>query len=87
MKNQALLRGIVLIAIAIFFGGQAMTYDIGTFANAGPGLFPLVVSSIVCLIGAITVFRATTQDGKKFSFRIKNITLIMLSLVGLPSLL
>ena len=82
LKNQFLMRGVALIAIALFFGVQALTYNIGTFANAGAGLFPLLVSSAVLLMGVITVFQARVEDGKQLTFQLKNLMLIMSSLIG-----
>src|SRR3974390_1442623 len=50
MKDRNLLRGIVLIAIALAFGLGALRYPTGTLARAGPGLFPLMVASLLLLV-------------------------------------
>lgn len=42
-SNQKVMRGLALIAVALFFGVQAWTYHLGTLAKAGAGLFPLMV--------------------------------------------
>jgi hypothetical protein len=82
MKNQKVLRGSFLIAIALLFGIQAATYQIGSFAHAGPGLFPLMVSSIVALIGLVMILEARFEEPEAMTFNFKNILIIMASLVG-----
>lgn len=82
MPNQLLLRGLVLIAIALLFGIPAASHDIGSFSRAGPGLFPLLVAGIVGLIGLVMVIRARFEAGEGVSFNPKNIAIVLLSLVG-----
>ncbi len=82
MGNQLLLRGLVLIAIALLFGIPAAGHDIGSFSRAGPGLFPLMVASFVGLIGLTMVVRARFEPGGRVSFNPKNISIVLLSLVG-----
>jgi len=82
MNNRNLVRGLLLIAISLAFGLQALRYPIGQFARAGPGLFPLLVSSLLLLLGAITVVRSFLSERVALSFNIKNIALILASLCG-----
>ncbi len=58
-NNRNFIRGLVLMAIALLFGlVSQQNYSIGQFSRSGPGLFPLMVSSILFLIGLITVVRS-----------------------------
>jgi hypothetical protein len=57
MANQNAVRGVVLSAIALCFGVTALRYPIGSFAHAGAGLFPLLVSALLLLLGLITLIR------------------------------
>jgi len=82
MNNQHLLRGLFLIAIALIFGIGATRYQVGTFAHAGPGLFPLSVSCIVGLIGLLTIVRSRFVPAVRMDLRIKNAALIVGALVG-----
>jgi hypothetical protein len=82
MIDRNLARGLFLIAIALFFGIGSLGYTIGTFAHAGPGLFPLLVSSLLFAIGLITVVRSRFVKPEKLTFAVKNIALILLSLCG-----
>ena len=82
MRNQKVLRGFALIAVAMFFGLQAASYHLGSLSSAGAGLFPLLVSSLVGLIGATMLVQARFEAAVPMSFNLKNIGVIMLSLIG-----
>ena len=82
MNDRNLLRGLFLIAISLGFGLVSLRYPIGQFSRAGPGLFPLLVSSVLFLIGLINVVRSRFVEHVHLSFNMKNIALILLSLCG-----
>lgn len=82
MNNRNLVRGFFLIAISLAFGLQSLHYPIGQFSRAGPGLFPLLVSCILFLIGLINVVRSRFVERVYLDFNMKNIALILLSLCG-----
>ena len=82
MNDRNLVRGLFLMAISLAFGLQALRYPIGQFSRAGPGLFPLLVSSLLLLIGLITVVRSRFVERLPLDFNLKNIGLILLSLCG-----
>jgi len=82
MNDRNLLRGLFLLAISLSFGLASLRYPIGQFSRAGPGLFPLMVSSLLFLIGLITVIRSRFVARLPLSFSPKNIAIIMASLGG-----
>ncbi len=82
MRNQKVLRGFALIAVALFFGLQAATYHLGTLANAGAGLFPLMVSGVVACIGLVMLVQSRFEPAVHMPFSLKNIGLILASLIG-----
>jgi hypothetical protein len=82
MNDRTLVRGLFLIAIALVFGLQALTYPIGNFAKAGPGLFPLMVSGLLLLVGAATAVRSRFVAHEPMQLSLRNIALILLSLCG-----
>lgn len=82
MNDRNLVRGLVLIAISLAFGLTALRYPIGEFSRAGPGLFPLMVSGLLLLIGLITVARAHFVEREVLDIKIKNIAIIVTSLVA-----
>jgi len=82
MNDRNLLRGIFLIAISLAFGLQSLHYPIGGFGRAGPGLFPLMVSSLLLLLGVITVWRSRFVASVPLNFNFRNIALILASLCG-----
>jgi hypothetical protein len=82
MNDRNLVRGLFLVAISLAFGLQSLRYRIGDFSNAGPGLFPLMVSCLLFLIGLITVMRSRFVERVHLEFNIKNIAIILASLCG-----
>jgi hypothetical protein len=82
MNNLNFVRGIFLMAIALLFGLGSLKYNIGEFSRAGPGLFPLLVSSLVFLIGVITLVRARFVKPVPLDYNIKNISFVLSGLCG-----
>ena len=82
MNDRNLVRGLFVLAIALTFGLVALGYPIGSFSRAGPGLFPLLVSCLLFVIGAITVVRSRFVERVPLNFNMKNIALVLASLAG-----
>jgi hypothetical protein len=82
MNDRNLLRGLFLVAISLVFGLGSLHYPIGEFSRAGPGLFPLMVSSVLLLIGLITVVGSRFVERVHVEFNVKNIAIILASLCG-----
>lgn len=64
------------------FGIGALRYPMGSFDRAGPGLFPLMVSCFLGLIGIALVVRAFLVEPLPLHFNLKNIALILGALAG-----
>lgn len=82
LNNRNFMRGMVLMAIALLFGIVATRYSIGDLSRSGPGLFPLMVSGFLFVIGLVTAVRAHFVEPVVLSYNVRNIALILLSLVG-----
>jgi hypothetical protein len=82
MNNQNLIRGLFFMALALFFGIGSLGYTIGQFSHAGPGLFPLMVSALLLLIGVISIVRSRFAAAVPMHFNFKNIGIILGSLCG-----
>jgi Tripartite tricarboxylate transporter TctB family len=82
MNDRNLMRGLFLVAISLFFGVQAARYPIGQLSRPGAGLFPLIVASLLLLIGAITVVRSRFDPKVPMVFNLRNIAIILASLCG-----
>ena len=79
--DRNLARGIFLVALSLLFGvPAAVYYPIGDFARAGPGLFPLLMSSLLLLVGIATVVRSRFTERAALTFNFRNIGLILGSL-------
>ena len=82
MNDKTLVRGLFLMAIALGFGLTALTYPIGDFARAGPGLFPVVISTMLLAIGIATVVRSRFVPRVPLDFHLRNISLVVGSLIA-----
>jgi hypothetical protein len=82
MNDRNLLRGLFIMAISLVFGLSSLRYPIGEFSRAGPGLFPLMTSCILFLIGLITVVRSRFVEHVHILLNLKNIAIILGSLGG-----
>jgi hypothetical protein len=80
MNDRNLARGLFLIAISLAFGLTAARYPIGDFARAGPGLFPVVVSCMLLLIGIATVVQSRFVPKVHLGLHVRNIAIILGSL-------
>jgi hypothetical protein len=81
MINQNIGRGLLLALVALFFLVQAPHYVIGTFNRPGPGLFPIMVATTLLLISVVIIVRAWFVAAVPLDFRIRNIALIIGSMV------
>ena len=70
------------MAIALLFGLVSRNYTIGQLSRSGPGLFPLMVSSLLFVVGLLSVVRSYFVEPVPLDYNVKNIALILLSLVG-----
>ena len=70
------------MAISLAFGLEALRYPTGHFSRPGPGLFPLLVTCLLFLIGLITAVRSRFVERVHLDFNPKNIAIILASLCG-----
>ncbi len=82
MNNRNLVRGIVLMLLALGFGLPSIHYSLGTLGRAGPGMFPFIVSCMLFVIGAITVVQSRLVAPVPLGFQLRNIAIILGSLCG-----
>jgi hypothetical protein len=82
MNDRNLAKGLFLIAISLAFGLQSLHYSVGGLERAGPGLFPLLVSSLLFLLGVTAVVRSFFIERVRTDFSVKNIAIILASLCG-----
>ena len=81
-SNRNFVRGLFLMAIALLFGLVATRYQIGELSRSGPGLFPVMISGFLFLIGLLTVVRSHFVEPVPLDYNVKNIVIILLSLAG-----
>jgi uncharacterized membrane protein len=82
MVNSQAIRGIFLILVSAAFGLSSLDYKIGQFSKAGPGLFPLVISGMLLLIGLAMVIQSRYIASEPMQFNLSKISIIIASLCG-----
>jgi uncharacterized membrane protein len=59
-----LMAGLFFLAAGLWFGMQALALDLGTARNMGPGLFPLILSGILMMLGLIITWGSLRRAGE-----------------------
>ena len=54
--------GLMFLVVGIVFAVGARNYPLGVSARPGPGYFPLLLSIIMAILGAIVMFKALTIE-------------------------
>jgi Tripartite tricarboxylate transporter TctB family len=69
IKSQKdFFSGLMFMGVGVAFAWGATRYNIGTAARMGPGYFPLLLGSLLAILGGIITFKALvveTEDGEK----------------------
>ncbi len=82
VNDRNLLKGLMLVALALIFGLGAFRYAVGSFERPGPGFFPLMVSSILFVLGAGMMVRSRFIERVPMYFNLKNLVIILGSLAA-----
>ena len=80
--RQGTAQALLMAAIALFFGLNALRYPAGTLARFGPGFFPLVVSTALLVLAVAMLVRSRLVASPPVEFGLRNIGLILAALVG-----
>ncbi|MEZ2133010.1 MULTISPECIES: tripartite tricarboxylate transporter TctB family protein [unclassified Sinorhizobium] len=56
--------GALFVATGLFFAIQSLGLDLGTTLRMGPGYFPLLLSGVLVLLGAIILVQAVRVEGE-----------------------
>ena len=76
MVNQNVGRGVLLIAVSLFFLVQAPRLTIGSLSRPGPGLFPVMVASGLLFLALVMIVRSRFIEAVPLDFHFRNIALI-----------
>jgi Tripartite tricarboxylate transporter TctB family len=80
--NQNLLRALLLIVVALAFGLGARRYSLGSFANIGPGFFPLLISGVLLGTGLISLVQSRLAEPTPMRFELRGFAVILGSFCG-----
>lgn len=86
MRNQNVLRAIFVIAVSLAFGLGSLRYSVGTFAEAGPGLFPLLISMLLLIMGLVSLLRARFVEAVPMVFAARGFIIILMSFFGFAAI-
>jgi hypothetical protein len=73
---------VLLAAVALFFLVQAPGLTLGSLSRPGPGLFPVLVASLLLLLALVMLARARFIEAVPLDFRFRNIALVAASLLA-----
>ena len=79
--NQHVGRGLLLAVVSLFFLLQAPALKIGSLSRPGPGLFPVIVASLLLFIAIVIVVRSHFLEAVPLDFHFRNIALVAASLL------
>jgi hypothetical protein len=82
MIDRNLAQGVFLTVLALAFGAGALNYRLGTLSDAGPGLFPLMISGLLLIVGVISIIRSRFVEKKAMVFNLRNILLLLAALAA-----
>lgn len=64
-NQQDFWAGIIFVGTGLLFAAFAIKLQIGTAARMGPGYFPLLLGSLLALLGLIVILRALGSSGRE----------------------
>lgn len=82
MLDRTLARGVFIACVALVFGLSSLQYRFGTFSRPGPGLFPIMMSGTLLLIGMLTIVKSFLVERQAVDLHVKNIALILAGLAA-----
>ncbi len=63
IKSQRdFLSGLMFMTVGIVFAVGATNYSMGSSARPGPGYFPLILSVMMAILGAVVLFKSLTIE-------------------------
>ena len=61
-SQQDFFSGLMFLVVGLAFAYGATDYSMGAAARPGPGYFPLILSVLLAILGAIVVFTSLTIE-------------------------
>lgn len=80
--NRNLVRALLLAGLALSFGAGSFRYSIGDLSDAGPGLFPLMISTLLLIVSIMMIVRSRYEAAVPLQIGWRRISLVLGGLIG-----
>lgn len=80
--NRNLVRALLLAGLALSFGAGSYRYSIGGLSDAGPGLFPLMMSALLLAVSVMMIVRSRYEIDVPLQVGMRRISLVLGGLIG-----
>ncbi len=80
--NRNLVRALLLAVVALGFGAGSFRYSIGDLSDAGPGLFPLMISGLLLAVAVMMIIRSRYEISVPLRIELTRISFVLGGLVG-----
>jgi hypothetical protein len=90
-SQKDLVAGALFVAIGLFFAIASLEYRLGTLARMGPGFFPLLLGSLLVLLGIgviVTAFGGDPEeDGKLETLNLRGLSIVVVATLAFALLI
>lgn len=80
--NRNLARALLLAVVALGFGAGSFRYSIGDLSDAGPGLFPLMISGLLLAVSIMMIVKSRYEIAVPLRFGLQRIAFVLGGLIG-----
>ncbi len=80
--NRNLVRALLLTVLALGFGAGSFRYSIGGLSDAGPGLFPLMISGLLLAVSIMMIIRSRYEIAVPLRIGLTRISFVLGGLIG-----
>lgn len=81
LARKDVVAGTLFIVFGIIFGTVALDYGVGHLQRFKPGFFPLLVSSLLVVVGVFNVFKGLRAGGDSITAWSPRVMVIVLAVV------
>lgn len=81
--TKDLVSGLIFLAVGVFVVVEAAGYEMGTLLRMGPGYYPVLVGSLIVLVGIVLTLKGVMQGAEELpSFSVRPLFFLMSAIVA-----